>query len=77
MGSNSVLAVICVISGLYKHLIYDSEALGESIVRFANEVYARQREEDEAQRNGSLPRQFWTDTGLDPPKVNNTTALAL
>lgn len=68
MVSNSVLAAICVWSGLYKHLLYESYVLANSIQEYVSKLAAKQASEYEAaERESRAPGQYWLD--MEPPKV--------
>jgi endoribonuclease Dicer len=68
MVSNSVLAAICVWSGLYKHLLYESYVLANSIREYVTKLAAKQAcEYEAAERESRAPGQYWLD--LEPPKV--------
>jgi endoribonuclease Dicer len=73
MVSNSVLAAICVWSGLYKHLIYDSYVLAKSIREYVHKLETNQVAEYEAaEREGRTPGQYWLD--IEPPKVRRSSS---
>jgi endoribonuclease Dicer len=73
MVSNSVLAAICVWSGLYKHLIYESYVLAKSIREYVIKLEAKQAAEYEAaEREGRAPGQYWLD--IEPPKVRRSSS---
>ncbi|KAI6047272.1 hypothetical protein EDC04DRAFT_605999 [Pisolithus marmoratus] len=68
MVSNSALAALCVSSGLYKHLHYDSYSLGCSFEAYVKNVEARRLQESElASQSGRSPGQYWLDT--ESPKA--------
>lgn len=68
MVSNSALAAICVLSGLYRHLHYDSYPLGSSFETYLKWLELRRVQETEsATREGKSPGQYWLD--IEPPKV--------
>ncbi|KAL4075936.1 hypothetical protein J3A83DRAFT_4088626 [Scleroderma citrinum] len=68
MVSNSVLAAVCVSSGLYKHLHYDSYPLGSSFAAYVERLELRRLQEIEsATRQERSPGQYWLD--IEPPKA--------
>lgn len=68
MVSNSLLAAICVWSGLYKHLLYESYVLANSIREYVTKLAAKQASEYEAaEQESRAPGQYWLD--IEPPKV--------
>ncbi|KIO12868.1 hypothetical protein M404DRAFT_124868 [Pisolithus tinctorius Marx 270] len=68
MVSNSALAALCVSSGLYKHLHYDSYSLACSFEAYVEKVETRRVQETElATQNGRSPGQYWLDT--ESPKA--------
>lgn len=69
MVSNSALAAVCVLSGLYRHLHYDSYPLGSSFETYIKRLEAlRVQETESATREGRSPGQYWMD--IEPPKVS-------
>lgn len=70
MVSNSVLAAICVWSGLHKHLHYESHVLANNIREYIKKLEAKQAcEYEAAEQEGRAPGQYWLD--IDPPKVSH------
>ncbi|KAI6110462.1 hypothetical protein EV401DRAFT_1869432 [Pisolithus croceorrhizus] len=67
MVSNSALAALCVSSGLYEHLHYDSHSLARSFEAYVNKVEARRLQETKlAAQNERSPGQYWLD--IESPK---------
>jgi endoribonuclease Dicer len=74
MVSNSVLAAICVWSGLHQHLLYESYVLANSIREYVTKLEAKQAGEYEAaERESRAPGQYWLD--IEPPKVRQSSQL--
>jgi endoribonuclease Dicer len=68
MVTNFALAAVCVDSGLYKHIIYESPTLGVEIGNYAEQLKrARDLEYKIADNEGRPPGQYWID--IEPPKV--------
>lgn len=68
MVTNFTLAAICVETGLYKHMIFESSALGEEIEEYATQIQRAQALEYKiADNEGRPPGQYWVD--IEPPKV--------
>jgi len=66
MVSNAVLAALCVSSGLYKHLHFDSYALATIFETYAQQLEAK-RLEAEVAAEDSMLRQHWLQ--VEPPKA--------
>ncbi|KAI6034220.1 hypothetical protein BKA83DRAFT_87233 [Pisolithus microcarpus] len=68
MVSNSALAALCVSSGLYRHLHYDSHSLARSFEAYVKKVEAWRLEETKiAAQNDRSPGQYWLD--IESPKA--------
>ncbi|KAF8076296.1 hypothetical protein FPV67DRAFT_1471163 [Lyophyllum atratum] len=68
MVSNSTLAAICVLSGLYEHFLYKSHVLQISIQDYITRLKASQAKEyKNADKEGRPPGQFWLE--LSAPKT--------
>ncbi|KAI6105665.1 hypothetical protein F5141DRAFT_1189462 [Pisolithus sp. B1] len=68
MVSNSALAALCVSSGLYEHLHYDSHSLARSFEAYVKKVEARRLQETRlAAQNERSPGQYWLD--IESPKA--------
>ena len=69
MVSNTTLATICVLSGLYKHLQFASSDLANQITEHVAKIQAlHDAEHKAAQKENRLPCQFWVEE--EPPKVH-------
>lgn len=70
MVTNSALAAVCIETGLYKHVIYESPQLGDEIDEYARQVArARDLEYKVADNEGRPPGQYWVD--IESPKVSS------
>lgn len=68
MVSNSTLAAICVYAGLHQHLLFESLAIESSIYAYSDKLdKARRADYARADREGTLPGQYWLD--IEQPKV--------
>ncbi|KDQ64866.1 hypothetical protein JAAARDRAFT_684703 [Jaapia argillacea MUCL 33604] len=68
MVSNSTLAAVCVWSGLYQHLHFESPELARSIRAYATLIKEKESEEYRlAEEEGRSPGQYWTH--VEPPKA--------
>ncbi|KAJ8523549.1 hypothetical protein ONZ45_g63 [Pleurotus djamor] len=68
MVSNSALSAVCVWSGLYKHILFESSHLSSTISAYASQVKARHIEEQKAAKIEGRPEgQYWLE--LDAPKA--------
>ena len=68
MVSNTTLATICVLSGLYKHLQFASSDLANQIAEHVTKIRTLHDEEHKAaEKENRLPCQFWVEE--EPPKV--------
>ncbi|KAI0321813.1 hypothetical protein OF83DRAFT_1097304 [Amylostereum chailletii] len=68
MVSNAALAAVCISSGLYKYLMFDSQSLATNIESYAVRLEERRRVEYElAAQEGRPPGQYWLDA--EAPKA--------
>jgi len=68
MVSNSTLAAVCVLSGLYEHFLYKSHVLQASIQDYVTKLKASQAKEyQNAETEDRPPGQFWLE--LAAPKT--------
>lgn len=71
MVTNFALAAICVETGLYKHMIFESSTLGEEIEEYAVQIQRAQALEYKiADNEDRPPGQYWVD--IEPPKVSSS-----
>ena len=69
MVSNVTLAAVCVWSGLHEHLLFESGALEENILAYADQLKVQQkRAYEQASRENRPPGQYWVE--VEPPKVS-------
>lgn len=68
MVSNSALAAVCVRSGLYRHLVFDSNGLTAAIKHYVDQLKVKELEEyQKASEEGRSPGQYWVH--IEPQKV--------
>ncbi|KAI5124869.1 hypothetical protein M0805_007301 [Coniferiporia weirii] len=68
MVSNATLAAVCVWAGLHKHLLFESNALDDSIQTYAIALKGKQKEAyEQASRENGPPGQYWVE--VEPPKA--------
>lgn len=69
MVSNVTLAAVCVWSGLHEYLLFESGALEENILAYADQLKEQQkRAYEQASRENRAPGQYWVE--VEPPKVS-------
>ncbi|KAF7352866.1 hypothetical protein MVEN_01253600 [Mycena venus] len=75
MVSNSILAAICVASGLHKHLLVANQ-LASSVTDYIGKLETKQAEEYELARlEKRSPGQYWQE--IEPPKASLSARTAL
>ncbi|EAU84711.2 hypothetical protein CC1G_00230 [Coprinopsis cinerea okayama7 len=68
MVANSTLATVCILSGIYKHLVFGSYQLSSAIEDYAEAINERaDKEYALAEQENRMPGQFWPD--IEPPKA--------
>lgn len=69
MVSNSALAAACVLSGLQKHLLFDSPHLASTIRTYCRDLKTKQiYTYENAAKEERNPGQFWLE--VETPKVS-------
>lgn len=69
MVANSTLAAVCVYSGFHEYLIFESQAIANSITQYSEALRIAERaDETRAKFEGSMPGQYWLD--IEQPKVS-------